>query len=115
MNIVSFVIRIIIFVISSLPLYFAVKILKGKTSLLKTVIVNFISGIVISAVYSRFRFFGGLLSFFLLIWIYREVFRLKWYKAFFAWLLQGIIVAVFYTLLLLFGLLFGLSLFAGVF
>jgi hypothetical protein len=115
MNLILFVFRILIFVVSSLPLHFAVKILKGKTDLIKTVLVNLITGIIISYIYSQFRIFGGLIAFFLLIWIYHEIFRLKWYKAMIVWLVQLIILVVFYFLMFLLSVLLGLTIFVGVF
>jgi hypothetical protein len=85
------------FMISSLPLYFAVKALGGKTSLLKTMLVTFLSGIIFTAIKSQFRL-GLIIAFFVLIWIYHEVFRLKWFKAFIAWVLQFVFIAIFYVI-----------------
>jgi hypothetical protein len=90
-------ILILAFIISSLPLYFAVKALGGKTTLLRTMMVTLISGIIFAAVKARFSF-GWLLAFFILIWIYREFFRLRWGKAFVAWILQFIFIALFYVI-----------------
>ncbi|MBU2634627.1 MAG: hypothetical protein KJ674_05300 [Nanoarchaeota archaeon] len=87
---------IIIFIISSIPLYLAVKALKGKTSLLKTAIITLIAGIIIAAIQYAFKTFGGLIAFFVLIWIYHEVFRLKWLKAFLVWILHLIFIIIFY-------------------
>ncbi|MBN1503009.1 hypothetical protein JW930_05685 [Candidatus Woesearchaeota archaeon] len=108
MNIANLIFDILIFIIASLPLYFAVKLLGGKTSLLKTVLVNFIAGIVYSFIASQLGFLGRILAFFLLIWIYHEVFRLRWLKAFFAWLIQLFIVLLFYIIMFL------LAVFAGI-
>lgn len=98
---ISIFIPVLIFLISSLPLYFSIKLLKGRTTLIKTIFVSLIIGIIVSAINLKFHFFGGFLSFFLTIWLYHEIFRLKWDKAFFVWILQFIIIAIFYFLLII--------------
>jgi hypothetical protein len=96
-------ITLIGFIISSLPLYFSAKLMGSKTSFVKTLFVAFITGIIISAIQIKFKVFGSIIAFFILIWIYHEVFRLKWLKAFFAWALQFIFVAMFYLIAYFFG------------
>lgn len=86
---------ILLFIISALPLHFAVKLLGGKSSILKAFIITLISGFVVSIPKLVFDSWGGIIGMFLLIWIYREVFRLKWLKAFLAWILQMIFIFVF--------------------
>ena len=88
------------FIFSAIPLYLAIKFLGGKTSFLKTLFVSFIAGIIIGAIRSQFQVFGGLLAFFVLIWIYHEAFRLRWLKAVAAWLLQGLFVLLFYIIVI---------------
>jgi hypothetical protein len=95
------IVVLLAFIISALPLYFAVKFLGGKTSLIKTAFVTFISGVIVSGIQYRFKTFGGLIAFFVLIWIYHEVFRLNWSKSFLAWLLQFVFIAIFYFIALL--------------
>jgi len=94
---------VVIFLISALPLYLAVKVLKGKTTLLKTAFITLISGIVVAAIQHFFRFWGGLIAFLILIWIYHEAFRLKWVKAFLAWVLQFVFLALFYFIAVALG------------
>jgi len=90
---------IVIFIISSIPLYLAVKSLNGKTSLLKTAFITLITGLVMAAIQYTFKTFGGLIAFFVLIWIYHEVFRLKWLKAFLVWILHLIFIIIFYFII----------------
>jgi hypothetical protein len=112
-GLVSFIVTVLIFVISSLPLYFAVRLLGGKTTLIKTVLVSFISGIIVSAIRLRFETFGAIIAFGILIWIYHEMFRLRWMKALLAWLLQFVFIALFYFLAaLFFALIIGISVLA---
>ncbi|MBD3164249.1 hypothetical protein GF323_03550 [Candidatus Woesearchaeota archaeon] len=89
-------ITVTVFIISAVPLHLAVRLLKGKTYLLKTAFITFLAGLIIGAIQYTFETFGGLLAFIVLIWIYHESFRLKWWKAFLAWILQFVFVAVFY-------------------
>jgi len=93
--IITFFVLIIIFLISALPLYFAVTILNGKTTLFKTAVVTLISGIIVSIINLIFRTWGALIAFVVLIWIYHEVFRLKWHKAVLVWLIHLAFIVVF--------------------
>jgi len=89
------------FLISSLPLYFSVKMLKGKTTVLKTMVVSFVAGILSIILKQFFGFIGGFMGFILMIWLYHEVFRLKWFKSFLAWLLQFVFIALMYIIFLI--------------
>jgi len=100
---------VLVFVISALPLYFAVKFLGGKTTLLKTVLVSLLTGIIASAIRSQFRL-GVLIAFLVLVWIYREFFKLKWWKAFIVWFVQLVFIALFYFIaVVLLATLIGIS------
>ncbi|PIY59779.1 hypothetical protein COY95_05280 [Candidatus Woesearchaeota archaeon CG_4_10_14_0_8_um_filter_47_5] len=102
---VGFPIILLGFIFAALPLYFAVKVLGGKTTLLRTVLVNILGGLAVSLIQTFFRrWWGSLIAFGILIWIYREMFRLKWIKAFLAWLLELVFVALFYFVAVLLGL-----------
>jgi len=95
---------VLVFLISALPLHFAVKILGGKTSFFKTAFVTLLTGVIAGAVKQVFRFWGWLLAFIIIIWIYHEAFRLKWFKAFLAWLMQFIFLGIFYFLAIILGI-----------
>ena len=79
---------ILVLVMSSLPLYFAVKFLGGKATILKVIFVNLIVG-VISGVLAI-----PLLGFILLLFIYKKFFELSWLKAFLASILQFVVAAI---------------------
>jgi len=100
-------IKLVIFFVSALPLYFAVSLLGGKTTWLKTALIVFVSGILVSVISSYFHAWGSLIAFLVLIWIYHEAFQLKWWKAFLAWLLQFVFIAIFVALM---GVLLGVTL-----
>ena len=111
-TIIKILFSIGLFIISALPLYFSVKLLKGKTTLLKTIIVTFLSGIIVTAIENFFQWFGGLIAFIILIWIYHEVFRLKWWKALVAWFLQFVFILLFYIFFaIFFASIIGVSMF----
>ena len=79
---------VLLLVVSSLPLYFAVKFLGGKATILKVILVNLIVGLV-SGLLSI-----PLLGFILLLFIYKKFFELSWLNAFFAWILQFVIAVI---------------------
>lgn len=106
----SIIFDILLFILAAIPLYFAVESLGGKATFLNVLLVNLITGVLYAVLRSQF-FFGGLFAFILMIWIYHEVFRLKWFKAFLAWLLQFVFIALFYLLLFFIGLVFGITFF----
>jgi hypothetical protein len=88
------IISFISFIIASLPLHFAVKVLGGRTSLFKTMFTITITGLVITAINYKFQTWGGIIALIFSLWIYKEIFELGWIKAFFAWILQFIFVIV---------------------
>ncbi len=95
---------LIVFIVSALPLYLAVNILGGKTSIFKTLLVMFLSGIIVTTIQSIGGIFGGMFAFIVMIWFYRVAFELEWIAAFFVWLLQLAFVSIFYALgVLMFG------------
>ncbi len=95
---------VVIIVISSLPLYFAVVFLGGKTTILKTFLVMILVAIVSAVIKTALPLFGTFLAWLLLIWIFHEFFRLKYFKAFIAWVLWIIFVVVLNFLIGLLGL-----------
>ena len=97
---------VVAFIIASLPLFFTVKILGGRTGLFKPVFVNILVGIVVAAIYWLLPF-ASIIAFIVTIWLYRELFRLKWWKALVAWFMQGFVA---FLLVLLLGAIFGISL-----
>lgn len=111
MGIATTLLDVLVFVLSSLPLYFAVRFLGGKTGIVKAVLVNFVVGLLVSVIRDRFALLGGLLAFVIMVWIYHEIFRLRWIKAFLVWLVQIVIIALFYLIL---ALIFGLTILAGI-
>lgn len=96
--VIKILISVAIFAISSLPLYFAVKFMGGKTTLAKTMLLVLISGFVIGVIQEALKIWGGVIAFLVMIWIYHVAFKLKIWKALLAWILQFFVVAIFYVL-----------------
>jgi hypothetical protein len=98
----------LVIVISSLPLYFAVKVLGGKAGLLKVFLVNIIIAIVIPLILGYFGFSGGIvagiISFLLMLAVYVIFFKIGFIRALLAWLLQLVFIFLLLWLLAFFGL-----------
>lgn len=103
MEFTNILILILVIIISTLPLYFSVKLLGGKTSLIKTflvmVIVSFGSTLI-----SLILPFGIILGWLFLIWVFHEIFRLKYFNAFIAWILWIIFIVIFSFIGMLIGI-----------
>lgn len=92
---------LVVFAISSIPLFIAVKALKGKTTFAEVILVNIILAVII-AVARHFLslwsvtagIIGSVVIFALIIVIYKAVFQLGWLRAVLAWFLQFIILAI---------------------
>ena len=109
---INLVILTISFIISAIPLYFAVKFLKGKTTFLKAMLINILAGIIISIISASIIIFAGLIAYLILVIIYHLAFRLKWWKSFLVWFFQLAIIILFYIITyLILNLLIGISIF----
>ena len=91
---------ILILLVSSLPLYFAVKFLGGQVSLIEVMIVNVIAGGLPTLIALFFSDFIGLLSFLAIILVYMFFFKITFIRALIAWVLQYILIVL---ALVLFG------------
>ncbi|PLW79622.1 hypothetical protein C0585_06515 [Candidatus Woesearchaeota archaeon] len=90
--------------ISALPLNIAVHLLGGDSSTIKVIIVNISVGIVAALINVYVNVYAGIVAFIAMLFIYKVAFDLGWIRAFFAWILQGIILALLILgLILVFG------------
>lgn len=96
---------LVAFVLTTIPLHLAVKLLGGKTTFFKTFFVLLISGIITVAITTFFPW-GGIIALIVLIWIYSEMFHIGMIRAFFVWLVQIIIIALLMLILAFAGLSF---------
>jgi hypothetical protein len=111
-NTIKFIIIVALFVLSALPLHKSVKFFKGKTNFPKTLLITFISGLIISAISLLIKFYLGAIIFIVLIGIYKKAFNLKWTKAIMVCALQFILITISSIIIaLISGLLLKLPLF----
>lgn len=99
MIIITTIVILLFFIISAIPLHFSVILMGGKTNILKTSLIIILAGIVISIINTIFGNISSLVSFIILIWIYKISFKLGWISTVFAWLLQFIIILLLYLLI----------------
>lgn len=101
---------ILIVILSALPLYLAVNLLGGRTSILKAFFIMIIAGIayiiigaILGALLPGFGILVTILAWLVLIGIYKETFGLGWGSAILAWILQLVFIVI---LAFLIGILF---------
>jgi hypothetical protein len=92
---------LVVFVLTTIPLHLAVKLLGGRTTFFKTFLVLLISGLIVVIITTFFPW-GGIIAFIILIWIYSEMFHIGMLRAFFVWITQAIIIFLL-TLILAFA------------
>ncbi len=106
---ISILTILLVIIISSLPLYLAVSLLGGKVSILRAFLVMIATGIISIIVNIIFPIWGTLVALIILIWVFHEVFRLKWFKAILAWILWLIFVLLFLFIASILGISFVLT------
>ncbi|MBW2997455.1 hypothetical protein KY349_03910 [Candidatus Woesearchaeota archaeon] len=94
----------IVFVVGVLPLYLIVRIFGGNITLLKALGIKIVAAIVSILLALFLGSLGPLIIAIVMILIYKAAFNLSILKAFFAWLLEGIVMAAIVFLLVFFGL-----------
>ena len=97
------IILAVVFVVSVLPLYLIVRIFGGNITLLKALGIKIVAAIVGILLALFLGSLGPLIIAIVMILIYKAAFDLSMIKAFFAWLLEGIVMALIVFLLVFFG------------
>jgi hypothetical protein len=77
----------------------------GRGGIIRVIIVNLLVGLLVGWLGSTINIFVAAATFILMLFIYKVMFKLSWLKAFFAWILQFIIIVVIIVLLAFFGIL----------
>lgn len=104
----SLLLLFVSYAISAIPLYLALHIVGSRSAgLLKVILVNILAALIISAIYSYFGAWAGLVGFIAVLYIYKEMFDIGWISAFLAWVLQFIVVGL---LIFVLGLILGIAL-----
>ncbi|MCA9460192.1 MAG: hypothetical protein KC589_08745 [Nanoarchaeota archaeon] len=97
---------LLVVIISALPLHLAVSVLGGRSNVFKAFMVMILVAISTIIIQFFLPIWGVFISWLVLIWIFHEVFRLKWFKAVIAWILWMIFIFVFIFIFSLLGLSF---------
>ena len=89
-------ITVVAFTISAIPLYIAIMLLGGRASLLKVILVNLGIGFLDGIIDAKFQtaWLGKVVSFLVLLIIYKLMFDLGWLRAILVWMLQFILAVV---------------------
>lgn len=104
MDLLRIGVQILVFLISAIPLNIAVKLLKGKTHLIKTALIMILTGLGVSLIQQAFNTTAGIISFLFSAWIYHIFFRLKWIKSFLLLFVEFLVVLVIVLILLFLGI-----------
>ena len=105
---ISILYLLLTFAISAIPLNIAVKMLEGKSNWIKAIIVNMVVAVLSYIIGLKVDNFAGLLSFVILLLVYKVMFRIGWFRAVIAWLIQLGIIALFWVIVYWFS---GITLF----
>lgn len=94
---------IITLVVSALPLYFAVKLVKGETGIVKVVLISLLLSFASIGAVHFIGIFAGIFMLVATFFVYKLAFNLSFLRALLAWVLQYVFVlmAVIMVLLLL--------------
>lgn len=83
----------LIFILGVFPLYIIVKLLGGRVSLIKALVIKVAAVIITLLLSIAFGWVGPLLVAICLIILYMTAFRIGIIRAFIAWLLEGVVLA----------------------
>jgi len=97
--IIGIILVLIVVILSALPLHLAVSLLGGDSGILKSFFVMILAGIVQAVVSWLVPSLLSFLAFVALIFVYKVMFDLSLFKAFLAWLLQVVFVALLIAIL----------------
>ncbi|MFW5704659.1 MAG: hypothetical protein ACOCXG_02345 [Nanoarchaeota archaeon] len=95
---------LLVIIISALPLHLAAKSLGGKSTILKSFLIMIIVGIISILLNLVLPAFGTILTWIILIVIFKEAYHIGWLKSIFVWLLWIVFVIILAILLSLLGL-----------
>ena len=110
-SLMALFLTVVVWLVSSLPLYFALKLVGKKKGLVTVALVNVAAAMASSIIASFFGFFtGALIGFITLLFVYKWLFKIGWARAFLAWLLQIAIAALLFVFMIVF---LGITLFAA--
>lgn len=97
----NMLIVIIALIISALPLYFAVKFVKGEAGIVKIILVGLVLSFISVGAARFIGVFAGLFMLLGTLFVYSLAFKISIFKAFLAWVLQYVFVFVAVLIVLL--------------
>jgi len=103
LTLITVIVLIIIYLLSSIPLWLAVKVLGGEGGLLKVTLINVLSGIIpfiLAITIGETAFLVLIVT----ILVYKFFFHLGILRAFFAWLLQYVFAFILVVIIGLIGI-----------
>jgi len=91
---------VLLIILSSLPLYLAVKLLGGKTTIMRVFLTNIVVAVIISVLASILGL-GWVWLLILTVLLYSYIFSMGIIRAFIAWLLQYVFALVLFILIVM--------------
>ena len=81
-------------VLSAIPLYIVVKLVKGETGFVKVILIGLILSLASAGAYNFIGMFAGIAMLIFTLFAYKIAFKITLMKAFIVWILQYVFVAV---------------------
>ena len=85
---------IITLILSALPLYFSVKVVKGEAGIVKIILIGLILAFASLGAARFIGVFAGIFMLFATLFVYKMGFKISIFKAFIAWILQYIFIFI---------------------
>lgn len=104
MDITGLLWYLLIIVLSAIPLNIAVKLLGGRSSIVKVIFANIVIAILGYFIQTEIGTFASLLTFIVMLFVYKVMFEMGWIRSFLAWLLQYVLILIFFIILGLAGI-----------
>lgn len=80
-------------VVAAVPLHIAVRLFGGRTTILKSIGVNLVAGLISAVLALLLDAYAGLVTLLLTIAVYKVFFSIGWLRALFTWLLSFVVAA----------------------
>lgn len=105
MALMEIMIWVVILIISAIPLNVAVKMLGGKSSIVKVLLVYLMVSLFIMLIeyFIGQGFFASIVVFIGMLFFYKHMFKMGWLRSFLAWIAQFVIIAILGVILALLG------------
>ena len=85
---------ILVLIISALPLYFAVKLVKGEAGIVKIILLSLLLSFASVGAARFIGIFAGIFMLVATLFVYKLAFKISLLRAFIAWVLQYVFVLI---------------------